>query len=281
MLQMESIKQLRELRAQWALAGEKIALVPTMGALHQGHLSLVELAKQHSDRVVVSIFVNPTQFGPSEDLEQYPRDFEGDRRKLQAMGVDAVFAPNVGEIYSSQYQTFVENSRHSKILCGESRPIHFRGVLTIVLKLFNLVDPAVAVFGLKDYQQFFLISQMVSDFGLCVKVVGAPIFREDDGLAMSSRNLNLAQSERAVAPILYNSMKAVQSAYVKGEHCPETLVNLFKEGVSSVPEMALDYAEIRDTKTLDLYTGAGHEQAHFFCAAKIGQVRLIDNLVLE
>ena len=217
-------KSLSALSAAWHRAGETVALVPTMGFLHEGHLSLVRLAKRRADRVVVSVFVNPTQFGPNEDFAQYPRDEKRDFALLRAEGVDAVFAPTPEEMYGADATVSLVESKLSKVMCGAFRPIHFAGVLTVVLKLFNASRADVAVFGRKDAQQLAVIRRMVRDLDVPVKIVGAPLVREKDGLALSSRNTYLSPAEHARALALHEALDAAEADYRAGRTDPKRAV---------------------------------------------------------
>ncbi len=267
----------------WMKSGFTIGFVPTMGALHDGHLALVDKAKMACNKVVVSIFVNPTQFGPQEDFDKYPRTLERDAELLAERGVDVVFLPTASGMYPEGFQTYVHNPVSSDILCGKSRPGHFQGVLTVVLKLLNLVKPTKAFFGLKDYQQFALIKLMARDLALGVDILGVPTVRESDGLAMSSRNVNLSSQERQLAPVLFRGLKRVRESFHNGETSPKKLREEFLDTIGAVPELALDYFEIRDKISLFPFDEKGAVQASgiAFCAAKLGSVRLIDNLELE
>lgn len=270
--------ELRELTLEWRKAGKKLAFVPTMGALHAGHISLVEEARKRADHVIVSIFVNPMQFGPNEDFGNYPRMLVQDIAKLEESHVDVLFAPNAADIYPEGFQTVVSNSEMSDILCGRFRPGHFSGVLTVVNKLFNLVQPHYAIFGKKDYQQFTLISKMVKDLAMDLEVIGGPTLREEDGLAMSSRNLRLKSDERPKAAQIHQSMQAVASAHKKGEKDREKLEQLFRAELEKVPGFRFEYAEIRQRGTLNVFPKAVDGPAVILVAAHLGSVRLIDNL---
>ena len=275
MRQVDTVTALRACLRDWR--GERIALVPTMGNLHEGHLRLVDTAREHGDRVVVSIFVNPLQFGPGEDYERYPRTLEEDQAKLEARGADLLFAPPVDEIYRRPLaeSTFVEVPEITTILCGASRPGHFRGVTTVVAKLFNLVQPDVAVFGEKDYQQLQVIRRMVADLDFPVEIVGVPIVREADGLALSSRNAYLSPQERVRAPQLYCSLCEVRDAIVAGERdftalCRRQWERLRQAGFRP------DYFEIRRADLGE--AGPDDRPLVILAAAWLGQTRLIDNL---
>lgn len=259
--------------------GETIVFVPTMGFLHDGHLSLIREGKNHGDDLVVSIFVNPTQFGPGEDLETYPRDFERDLELLRKEGVDAVFAPDRSEIYGDNFQTYVELGTLPNHLCGLSRPVFFKGVATIVTKLFNIVKPHVAIFGQKDYQQLTVIRQMVRDLNLDIKVVGAPTVRESDGLAMSSRNTYLTPKQRNSALSLNNSLKKTQTLVKGGQKDVAILIDTAAKLIQSHPDTQIDYIAICDPETLDDMKIIDRP-ALMALAVKVGKARLIDNMIL-
>lgn len=258
---------------------ETIGFIPTMGALHQGHLSLMERAREESDHVVASIFVNPAQFGPKEDYEEYPRDLKGDMEKAASAGVDTLFTPSVSAIYPEEYRTFVEVEGLSGILCGRIRPGHFRGVATVVLKLFNIVKPHKAYFGQKDYQQTVIIKKMVEDLHLDVKIVVLPTVREADGLAMSSRNQYLNQEERRSATILYHSLNEARRLFEKGESASEALNGSIARAFKSEPMAQLEYIAIVNPETLqeeqDVKKGT-----IIALSARIGKTRLIDNIIV-
>lgn len=275
-----SIKSLRE-ALKPLRANKKIALVPTMGNLHQGHISLVELAKQHADIVVVSIFVNPTQFGVGEDLDSYPRTLEADTQKLKAAEADYIFAPTVEEMYPVMPPpTQVLAGNISQILCGKSRPTHFDGVGIVVTKLFNIVQPDLAVFGKKDYQQLAIIKQLVRDLSFDIEIIGGPIVRAEDGLALSSRNQYLTQEERAKAPELH---KAVQDLAVKLQNgkatCTKELENLIEESINAINAKGfkVDYLEVRNQDLTPISDFAGKQSWLIAVAAWLGKARLLDN----
>ncbi len=256
--------------------GRRVGLVPTMGYLHEGHLSLAVLARERADVVAASVFVNPTQFGPHEDFSRYPRDLEGDVRKLAAAGVEAVFAPEPGEMYPPGFDTYVVPEKLASVLCGASRPGHFRGVCTVVHLLFRISRAHVAVFGEKDYQQVTIIRRMVRDLWLDVEVVGAPIVREPDGLAMSSRNVYLSPEERKDALALSRALGAVERAFRGGERDPRRLVSVARGVLGEAPRARIDYVEIVDADEL---TPAGRIARPAVCALAVfvGKTRLIDN----
>ena len=268
----------------WANArhreGKSIALVPTMGYLHAGHLSLVGAARARADLVVASIFVNPTQFGPTEDLARYPRDLEGDLAKLGSVGVDVVFAPERGAIYPADFDTYVVPQALATTLCGASRPGHFRGVATIVLVLFQLSRCDVAVFGEKDRQQLTIIRRMARDLWLPVEVVGVPIVREPDGLAMSSRNAYLSASERAEALVLSQALALAEKQFLAGERHAPKLIAAMREQLGSAKAARIDYVEIVDEKSLQPVTEVTRS-AVAALAVFVGKTRLIDNRVLS
>nr|WP_136251465.1 pantoate--beta-alanine ligase [Ningiella ruwaisensis] len=275
------ITQLRELRRTWQSAKEAIAFVPTMGNLHQGHLALVAEAKKHASKVVVSIFVNPLQFGPDEDLDAYPRTIEQDKSSLERLGVDILFMPSVSDIYPRglEQQTFVEVPGLSYMICGASRPGHFRGVATIVCKLFNMVQPNMAFFGEKDFQQLQVIKAMVTDLSMNLSIHGVATMRESDGLAMSSRNNYLSQEQRKIAPRLYEVISDMASAIEKGRRDFSVLIvgarqQLVEAGLKP------DYIEVRAAESL---LQVGHEDKHLviLAAAFLGKTRLIDNIQVK
>lgn len=275
-----SIKSLRE-ALKPLRADKKIALVPTMGNLHQGHISLVKLAKQHADIVVVSIFVNPTQFGVGEDLDSYPRTLEADTEKLIEAEADYIFAPTVEEMYPVMPPpTQVLAGSISQMLCGKSRPTHFDGVGIVVTKLFNIVQPDVAIFGKKDYQQLAIIKQLVRDLSFDIQLIGGPIVRAEDGLALSSRNQYLTETERATAPELH---KAVQDLAVKlqsGRATSETtLQSLIEESITAINAKGfkVDYLEVRNQDLTPITEFAGKQSWVIAVAAWLGKARLLDN----
>lgn len=279
---MKIIETVREMQA-WSLAekhdGHRVAFVPTMGNLHDGHLALVDEAKKRADRVVVSIFVNPTQFGPNEDLDKYPRTFEQDRQKLESKGVDVLLFPGVEEVYpfGKDQATRVSVPALGDILCGRQRPGHFDGVTMVVAKLFNIVQPDVAIFGEKDFQQFFLIRRMVEDLFMPIQVLSLRTIREPDGLAMSSRNGYLGLEERQIAPRLYEVLRSVREqlenrAMDVTEVCQGAKAELDAAGFET------EYLEVRRADSLQLVENTVENNAVVFVAARLGATRLIDNL---
>jgi pantoate--beta-alanine ligase len=265
--------------ARASLAAHSVALVPTMGALHDGHLALARAARARASLVVASIFVNPTQFGPNEDLARYPRDLEGDVAKLASVGVDIVFAPEAGELYLPGDQTRVRVGALAEPLCGARRPGHFEGVATVVAKLFGIVGPCVAFFGKKDYQQLLIVRRVARDLFLPVEIVGHPIVRDRDGLAMSSRNAYLSAEERIRALALARGLSTAAGLFASGERRPRELERVAREALERVAA-TIDYAEVRDPDTLEPLTEAVGERALLAVACFIGKTRLIDNLVL-
>jgi pantoate--beta-alanine ligase len=259
--------------------GLRVGLVPTMGALHEGHLSLVRTAKAQCDAVVVSIFVNPLQFGPTEDLAKYPRTFERDCELLRKERVEFVFAPQVAEMYPRNAVTYVTVEGLSEKLCGRSRPGHFRGVTTVVAKLFHIVEPHQAFFGQKDAAQVAIIRQMARDLNFPVDIVVCPIVREADGLAMSSRNAYLEPQQRQAAPVLYRALQAVQSSFERGEREADRLIESGKVVMGQQSDVRLDYLEIVNPETLEPLEKI-ENAALVAVAAFLGKTRLIDNVLL-
>jgi len=259
--------------------GQLFSLVPTMGFLHKGHISLMHQAKVYANNVIVSIFVNPTQFAPNEDLDKYPRDFEGDEKKCKDAGVDIIFYPSNESIYPADYQTFVNVEKVSQNLCGASRPHHFQGVTTVVAKLFNICLPDYAFFGEKDFQQLTVIKRMTKDLNFPIEIIPVPTFREDDGLAMSSRNKYLKGKEREDALVLYKSIKRVSELFSRGEKNVSLLLSEAQKIISSTPLAYIDYIKIVDIETMDDVDFITKDSL-FALAVKIGSTRLIDNCKL-
>ena len=276
----EKIADVRAQVAEWRKQGLTVGLVPTMGYLHEGHASLVDAAVSQCDRVVVSVFVNPTQFGPGEDLETYPRDFERDCKLLEEHGASLAFHPSVEEMYAPGAATYVEIlSEMPKQLCGKTRPIHFRGVCTVVSKLFNIVTPDKAFFGQKDAQQLAVIRQMVRDLSYGIEIVGCPIVREEDGLAKSSRNTYLSPEEHKAAVVLSQAIFLGQDMVEKGETCSARVVEAMTEKISSEPLARIDYVSVVDgVTTMPIETIAS--PALVAIAVYIGKTRLIDNFIV-
>jgi pantoate--beta-alanine ligase len=279
---MEKISDPRGMLAlarQWRGQGLKVVLVPTMGFFHRGHVSLMEYGRTIADRVVVSLFVNPAQFGPQEDLARYPRDLDRDARLAREAGVDILYTPEAASMYPPGYQTFVNVEQLSQGLCGAVRPGHFRGVATVVLKLLNQVEPQVAVFGEKDYQQLQVVKRMASDLDVPTEIVGRPIVREPDGLAMSSRNTYLNPEERAAALCLYRGIQAARELVAAGENSSDKIVAGVKEIITQTPFTRMDYVSLVDPESLQEVEVVRGE-ARILLAVWINNTRLIDNTLL-
>jgi len=259
--------------------GERIGFVPTMGYLHEGHLNLIRLAKQHTDRIVVSIYVNPTQFAPGEDLDKYPRNFEQDHSLCLQENVDVIFYPDSKDIYSPDHKTFVVTDDLSSLLCGVTRPSHFRGVTTIVAKLFNIVQPHLAVFGQKDAQQAIIIRKMIKDLNFDIEMMTGPIIRESDGLAMSSRNKYLSPAERNQAAVLFRSLQSAQDQYAGGNRNLDNILIGIRQIIEQQPLARVDYIEAVDADTLGK-AEAGVKNVLIALAVFFGKTRLIDNIIL-
>jgi len=280
---MQILTKIDEVRRELDKAcqnGKKIGLVPTMGYLHEGHLSLVDTARQNADVVVMSIFVNPTQFGPNEDLARYPRDFARDEKLARERGVDYIFYPEVAAMYPEPYFTYIVTEQMAKVLCGVSRPIHFRGVTTIVAKLFNIIQPDVAVFGQKDAQQAIIIRQMVRDLNFPINIIVAPIVREPDGLAMSSRNVYLAPEERQQAPVIHRALVEAVRAVAQGQTNAGEIAEQIRRTILTTPLARIDYVEIVDDRTL-LPVKIVAPGTFVAVAVYYGKTRLIDNISLK
>jgi len=272
-------KRMQAQAAAWRAEGKRIGLVPTMGYLHAGHLSLVRLAAARADVVVVSIFVNPTQFGPREDLNRYPRDFVRDRSNCRGAGVDAIFYPAAAAMYPPDYSVYVNEERLSAGLCGARRPGHFRGVCTVVAKLFNLVSPHVAVFGEKDAQQLRVLRRMTRDLNFPIEIVAGPIAREPDGLALSSRNTYLTPAQRRAAPELRRALEETAARYSAGERSAARLRAALRRRLARIPGARVDYVELVDDATLRPVRRV-EKPALVALAVWFGKTRLIDNLRL-
>lgn len=280
---MEIIRTVNEMKAfssRSRRAGKSIAFVPTMGYFHEGHLSLMREARKRGDLLIISLFVNPTQFGPNEDLKNYPRDFERDRKMAEEVGVDILFAPEAIDMYPPSHQTIVRVEKVTQNLCGRSRPTHFQGVTTVVLMLFEIVMPHVAIFGEKDYQQLATIQQMVRDLHMSVEVLGMPTVRETDGLAMSSRNTYLQPEERKAARSLYRSLQKAKELLQKGERKADRILLEMNAILQSESLARIDYVQICDAHTLqDVDRIEGDVVVAL--AVYLGKTRLIDNLVFR
>ena len=272
----ETREVVREARAE----GKTVGLVPTMGALHAGHLALIEQARRECGFVVVSVFVNPTQFAPTDDFERYPRDLESDAARAESAGADLIFAPSAEEMYPAGFDAWVDVGEIAGILEGASRPGHFRGVSTVVAKLFNIVGPDKAYFGAKDYQQFLVIRKMVRDLHFPLEIVPVPTVREPDGLAMSSRNAYLNPNERAAATVLYRALRLAEELVRSGERDPDRLRESVEDLLRSEPLAKIDYAAVVDPETL-LEPERIADSVLVALAVRIGRTRLIDNILIE
>lgn len=278
---LTTIAAIRQLIQQAQGLGKTVGLVPTMGFLHEGHLALVDRARQENDFVVVSIFVNPLQFGPNEDFEAYPRDLERDAALLASHGCDALFAPSPTEMYPRPAETLVELPGLAQSLCGASRPSHFRGVATVVSKLLHIVTPTRVYFGQKDGQQVAIVKRMVEDLNMSVEVVTCKTIREPDGLAKSSRNIYLTDDNRQQALALYNTLSAAQSALAQGTRDGRTIATLMQQHLAAAPGVRCDYAEIVQLDTLQPIEGPIAGDIMLAVAAYVGKARLIDNFQLH
>jgi pantoate--beta-alanine ligase len=276
---IKSVKKMQSYSESLRLQGKRIAFVPTMGYFHEGHLALMKEAKKMADCVVVSIYVNPTQFGPKEDFSRYPRDLKRDLKMAEGANVDIIFYPPDDEIYPADYQTYVDVEKVTQNLCGMSRPGHFRGVTTICLKLFNIVKPHIAIFGKKDFQQFISIKRMVYDLNLDLQIIGLSTVREADGLAMSSRNKYLQNNERSSALTLAASLKLAQKLYSTGERKASVIINEVKRLIKKADYTDIDYVKICEVNTLNDVKEI-KSQSVIALAVKVGKTRLIDNHVL-
>ncbi len=280
---MELIDQIQAMQTfskQLRKEGKIIGFVPTMGYLHEGHLSLIRQARKECDTVIISIYVNPTQFGGGEDYERYPRDIERDKRLAREEGVDIIFSPTDSEMYPEEYSSFVEVEKLTENLCGRSRPGHFRGVTTVVIKLFNIVQPDIAYFGQKDMQQAIVIKRMVRDLNIPIEIKVLPIIREKNGLVLSSRNEYLNPEERRAAPILYRSLERAKSIIGSGEKESKRIINEMKGMIQKEGLVKIDYISIVDPETLENLDTI-KDGALIAMAVWIGKTRLIDNIVVK
>lgn len=277
---MQVIDNISELRSARAVLSGRIGLVPTMGALHDGHLSLVRAAQQANDAVIVTIFINPAQFAADEDLSKYPRDLPGDLDKLAAAGVDLVFTPTPDVMYPPGFQTWVNVTQVSQGLEGAARPDHFRGVATVVSKLFNLTQPQAAYFGQKDAQQVVVVKRMTHDLNFPLKIVVCPTAREIDGLALSSRNVYLSPEQRAAVPVLYQSLNMAAKLYEQGERSPVELRRRIQAMISEQPLAQLEYVSVADAATLHELDTSSDMPMLVSLTARFGMTRLLDNMLL-
>ena len=277
---VEHIEEMRSWSEAERCTGKRVVLVPTMGFLHEGHLSLVREGRKRGDRLVVSIFVNPAQFAPHEDFAAYPRDFERDCKLLEEEGVDMLFHPAAQEMYPKGFQTYVDVEKLAPLLCGGFRPGHFRGVATVVAKLLSIVRPHVAIFGEKDYQQLQIIRRLVRDLDFAVEVVGHPTVRDRDGLALSSRNIYLDRAERSAALSLFRSLKKAQALMRGGERNSERIVRAVEEEIEKEALVRMEYVRLCDPSSLEEMTVVEGE-AVLALAVWVGKARLIDNVLLK
>lgn len=280
---MKVVKTIQEVRAQvqaWRKEGLTVGLVPTMGYLHEGHQSLIRKSVSENDRTVVSVFVNPIQFGPNEDLEAYPRDLNRDRKAVEEAGGDLIFHPEPSEMYPGHFTSFIDTTETTELLCGAVRPIHFRGVCTVVGKLFNIVLPDKAYFGQKDAQQLATIRRFVRDLNFPVQIVACPIVREEDGLAKSSRNTYLNPQERQAALILSKSLKLGKAAIEQGERSAQRIIDIIRQNLQTEPLARIDYVEVVDFENIQRVETIQGETL-VAIAVYIGKTRLIDNFIIK
>ena len=278
---VKTVSEIREIIKEWRKAGYSIGLVPTMGYLHAGHGSLIKQSVKNNDKTVVSVFVNPTQFGPNEDLEKYPRDIKRDSELVQSLGGDIIFNPELEEMYKKNNATTVKVEGLSQKLCGVTRPIHFAGVCQVVSKLFNIVTPDNAYFGLKDFQQYVIIKTMVDDLNFPVKINPVEIVREESGLAMSSRNVYLTDDERKSALSLSIALKTAKSLISNREYNSSKIISEMKQIINNYPYTKIDYIKIVNTTTLNDIDYIENEKYAVLLAVYVGKTRLIDNYVCE
>ncbi len=280
MVILKTIDEVRKQVKAWKKEGLSVGLVPTMGYLHEGHQSLIQKSVEQNDRTVVSVFVNPMQFGPNEDLESYPRDLDADAKLCEATGADMIFNPEPSEMYAEGFCSYVNMTGLPDALCGLTRPVHFKGVCTVVNKLFHIVTPDRAYFGQKDAQQLAIIMRMVMDLNMDIEIVGCPIIREEDGLAKSSRNIYLTPEERKAAVVLSKAVKLGQKLVADGEKDAATVVDKMKELISAEPLADIDYVEMVN---MDTMKAVDRVEGHILCAmaVRFGKARLIDNFIAE
>lgn len=277
---VKTIKEVREIVKEWKKEGLSVGLVPTMGYLHEGHESLIVKSVSQNDRTVVSVFVNPIQFGPTEDLEAYPRDLERDKALVERAGGDLIFNPEPSEMYPSHFTSFIDTTETTELLCGAVRPIHFRGVCTVVGKLFNIVAPNRAYFGQKDAQQLATIRRFVRDLDFDIEIIPCPIIREEDGLAKSSRNTYLNPEERQAALILSKSLKKGKEAIENGEKDVKKVISIITESLQTEPMARIDYVEVVDFENIQRIEEIEGETL-VAIAVYIGKTRLIDNFIVK
>lgn len=277
---VKSIKEVRDAVKEWKAQGLSVGFVPTMGYLHEGHESLIKKAVKDNDRVVVSIFVNPMQFGPTEDLDKYPRDLERDSKLCENAGANLIFHPEKEEMYFEDFSSYVDINGLSDELCGKSRPIHFRGVCTVVTKLFNIVNPDRAYFGEKDAQQLAIIRRFVRDLNIDIEIIGCPIIREEDGLAKSSRNTYLSKEERQAALILSQSLNLAKDAINSGERNSSVVIDIISNNIKKEPLAKIDYIEVVDSLSMKPVKTI-EKSVLVAIAVYIGKTRLIDNFTFN
>lgn len=277
---VENIEEMKEISRTLRADGKMISFVPTMGYLHQGHMSLMKKGREIGDALAASIFVNPAQFGKGEDLESYPRDLERDIRLCRAEEVDFLFVPKASEMYPDGYQTYLDLEYVTKNLCGASRPGHFRGVATVVTKLLNIIRPHYAIFGEKDFQQLVVIKRLITDLNMDIDIIGMPIIRETDGLAMSSRNSYLSSNERRDALNISRSLFFVKKIFDEGERTSNVIIDEVRKILENIPLIEIDYVKIVDTGSLEDIKTVNNE-ALLAVAVRIGNTRLIDNILLR
>lgn len=278
---ISSITEMQQYSEKMRLNGNRIGVVPTMGYLHEGHLSLIRLAKQHADIVITTVFVNPAQFAPEEDFEKYPRDVNRDVAMSESAGSDVVFTPSVSEMYNHNYLTYISVENISSALEGQFRATHFRGVTTVVAKLFNITKPHAAVFGQKDAQQAIVIKKMIKDLNFDIEIIVAPIVREANGLAMSSRNVYINNGEKDEAAVLYKSLKLADKMILEGERSVSIIKSKMSALILSNPKFTLDYIAFSDETTLVDVETIAEKPVLVSLAAHFGKVRLIDNLIVN
>jgi pantoate--beta-alanine ligase len=277
---VKTVKEVRDIVSAWKKEGLTVGFVPTMGFLHEGHKSLIRKSASQNDRTVVSVFVNPIQFGPNEDLEAYPRDLNRDMKAVEESGGDLIFNPEPEEMYPGHFTSFIDTTETTELLCGAVRPVHFRGVCTVVGKLFNIVTPDRAFFGQKDAQQLATVKRFVRDLNFPVEIVACPIVREADGLAKSSRNTYLNPEERKAALILSQSLKKGQEAIEQGERDSQKVIDIIRENLQTEPLARIDYVEVVDFENIQR-TPVIEGETLVAIAVYIGKTRLIDNFIVN
>ena len=276
-----TILEMQQVADELRQSGKRIGVVPTMGYLHEGHLSLIQIARQHSNAVIVTLFVNPMQFGPSEDFKKYPRDFERDKKLTETAGADFLFVPSKEEMYPGSNLTVVDVEKITRVLEGNFRPTHFRGVTTVVVKLFNITKPHIVVFGQKDAQQAIIVQKLVKDLDFDIKIFIGPTVREPDGLAMSSRNVYLSPTERKDSTVLYQSLRLAQQLIDEGERNCSIIISEMSKLITSKPSAKIDYISVTDTSSLeDLAVLRPNDSILISLAVRFGTTRLIDNILL-